>query len=198
MNADGREISEIVSRTMRTRYPVYKGNLDHIKGILHIKDILRILMEKRRLTENDLRTVPYVLGSFKLDEVMRIMKESNTQAAVVHDEYCGTAGFITVEDLFEVVVGNIEEFGEPAREIHKDSNGVMHVLGTTRLQKLEDELAVDFENPGIDTVGGFILDLLGRTAETGDKVSCKGYNFQITATVGRGVKECIVVKEEME
>ncbi|MCE1248812.1 MAG: hemolysin family protein [Firmicutes bacterium] len=195
LNADSREISAIISRTMRTRYPVYRGNLDHIKGILHIKDILRILIEKRKLNENDLRTVPYVLGTFKLDEVLRIMKESKTQAAVVHDEYGGTAGFITVEDLFEEVVGNIEEFGEPAREIHKDSAGLYHVLGTTRLSKLEEELFVDFETPDIDSVSGFILDLLGRTAETGDKVSCKGYNFKVSAVDGRGVKECIITKD---
>ena len=97
------------ARTPHTRYPVYSGDLDNIIGSLHIKEILRHLSRTSRSPRATPEPLPYVPGPAPLDEVLAAMRRYRAQMAVVMDQHGGTAGLVTIEDLFEEVVGDIEE-----------------------------------------------------------------------------------------
>jgi len=99
------ELRAIVRSQAHTRYPVYSGDLDHIIGSLHIKEVLRHLISNRAVTARDARELPYVPGPTPVDQVLKAMRRYRAQMAVVMDQHGGTAGLVTMEDLFEEVVG---------------------------------------------------------------------------------------------
>ena len=103
------ELREISRATPHTRYPVFEGDLDHIVGSVHIKDLLRLLLANEPVDARDARPLPVVPETAPLDEVLAAMRRERAQMAVVMDEHGGTAGVVTLEDLFEEVVGDIEE-----------------------------------------------------------------------------------------
>ena len=109
VGAEPDELRAIVRTQPHTRYPVYSGDLDNIVGSLHIKEVLRHLISNRPVTARDARPLPYVPGPTPLDEVLAAMRRYRAQMAVVMDQHGGTAGLVTMEDLFEEVVGEIEE-----------------------------------------------------------------------------------------
>ena len=113
VGAEPDEVRAIVGTHPHTRYPVYSGDLDNIIGSIHIKEVLRHLVSNRPVTARDARPVPYVPGPAPLDEVLAAMRRFRAQMAVVMDQHGGTAGLVTMEDLFEEVVGEIEEGRRP-------------------------------------------------------------------------------------
>ena len=185
------ELSEIVRRTPHTRYPIYAGDLDHIIGSLHIKDALRHLVTGRPVTARDARPLPYVPGPTLLDEVLAVMRRHRAQMAVVMDQHGGTAGLITMEDLFEEVVGDIEE-GPGHRAIVREAFGRVRVRGIVRLEEAGAALGCAFEHPRTTTISGLVLLLLGRPAVVGDTVTWNNVRVEVTSTVGRGVSEAVL------
>lgn len=174
-----------------TRFPVYQGDLDHIVGMVHIKDLMRLVLQNAPLTPGVVRPVPFVPETSGLDTVLAVMRRENTQIVVVMDEFGGTAGVATIEDLFEEVVGDIEEGGDGQPDIFRDRTGRLHVLGTVRLDELGESMDVELEHEEVDTVSGLVLALLERPARVGDIVTYGPVRFQITAVDGRGVRECL-------
>ena len=185
------ELRAIVRAHAHTRYPVYNGDLDHIIGSLHIKDVLRHIISNRPVTARDARPLPYVPGPLLLDEVLAAMRRYRSQMAVVMDQHGGTAGLLTIEDLFEEVVGEIEE-GKTRRPIVKDVQGRMHVRGTVRLNEAGEAIGCTLEHPKVTTISGLVLLLLGRPASVGDAVTYHGVRIEVTAVAGRGVRDAIV------
>ena len=185
------ELSEIVRRSPHTRYPIYVGDLDHIIGSLHIKDALRHLVTGRPITARDARPLPYVPGPTPLDEVLAVMRRHRAQMAVVMDQHGGTAGLVTMEDLFEEVVGDIEE-GHGRRAIVHEPSGELRVRGTVRLEEAGAALDCTFEHPKATTISGLVLLLLGRPAVIGDAVTWNNLRIEVTATAGRGVSEAVL------
>ena len=185
------ELSEIVRRNPHTRYPIYAGDLDHIIGSLHIKKALRHLVTRRPVTVQDARPLPYVPGPTPLDEVLAVMRRHQAQMAVVMDQHGGTAGLVTMEDLFEEVVGDIEE-GQGRRAIVREPSGGFRVRGTVRLEEAGAALGCSLGHPKTTTISGLVLLLLGRPATIGDTVTWNDVRIDVTATVGHGVSEAIV------
>lgn len=185
------EIRNIVRSDLHTRYPVFDGDLDHILGSVHIKRLLRQIVLGQPLSPSDARPLPYVPETMPLDEVIAAMRKGRAQMAVVMDEHGGTAGIVTFEDLFEEVVGEIEE-GRRRLPISRAPGGTLLVRGTVRLDEVGDALGVVLEHPDVVTVSGLVLALLRRPAVVGDVVAWSHARFEVTAISGRGVAEAAV------
>lgn len=191
MEAD--EAREIVKRHLHTRYPVYSGDLDNIVGSIHIKELLRHFISGRAITALDARPLPHVPTTMLLDELLSAMRRQRAQMAVVMDEHGGTAGLVTIEDLFEQVVGEIEE-GRAKTPISRDSSGRLVVDGTVSLRDAGDAIGVSMEHPQVHTISGLILTLLGRPAVTGDAVTWNHVRIEVTAEQGRGVAGAVLTR----
>jgi CBS domain containing-hemolysin-like protein len=190
--APSEEMMRILRTTPHTRYPVYEGSLDHVVGVVHIKDILRRMPNRRALRPSEVREVPFIPETSGMDVVLGAMRRVNSQMAVVMDEHGGTAGVITIEDLFEEVVGEIEEGWVQRPGADRDPNGRLRVAGTMRISEVGEALELVLEHPEVDTVSGLVLALLDRPPLIGDTVEWDDVRFEVTATEGHGVTECAV------
>ena len=187
------EAQEIIRRTPHTRYPIYTGDLDHIEGSVHIKTLLRHIVAGTPVTSRDARSLPHVPTTTPLDEVLAAMRRARAHMAVVMDEHGGTAGVVTIGDLFEEVVGDIDEDrGRPP--ISKDALGRVVVRGTVRLTSAGEALGVTLEHPDVQSVSGLVLALLDRPAQVGDVVTWGHVRIEVTAVAGRGVAEAAMTK----
>ncbi|MGH9255601.1 MAG: hemolysin family protein [Vicinamibacterales bacterium] len=187
------ELQTIVQKSVHTRYPVYSGDLDNIIGSLHIKQILRHLVASGPVTARDARPLPYVPGQMPLDEVLAVMRRYRAQMAVVMDQHGGTAGLVTMEDLFEEVVGDIEEAHGPM-SIVRLTPGRIRARGTVRLQEAGEALGCSLEHPKVTTISGLVLVLLGRPAAVGDAVTWQNARIEVTAVAGRGVADAVLTR----
>jgi CBS domain containing-hemolysin-like protein len=183
-------IRAVLEETAHTRYPVYEKDLDHILGMVHIKDLLGLLVRQETLSLDHVRPVPMVPETAALDAVLSVMRDQRTQMAVVIDEHGGTAGMVTLEDLFEEVVGDIEE--GLSSQLHLDELGRLRVPGTLRVDEMGQEFDLELEHEEVDSVSGLVLALLGRPPDVGDRVVYDRLELEVTAVKGHGVEECAV------
>ena len=182
------QLRQIVRTRPHTRYPVHTGDPDDIIGSIHIKDLLRHIVSNQPVRAADARRVPYVPMTMALDEVLSAMRRNRAQMAVVMDEHGGTAGIVTIEDLFEEVVGDIDE-GRGRTPIWREPSGRLLVRGTVRLKDAGDALGRSLEHPDVQTVSGLVLALLGRPAVVGDFVTWNNVRIEVIAVAGRGVAD---------
>jgi CBS domain containing-hemolysin-like protein len=190
------QASQIIRGSPHTRYPIYRGSLDDIVGMVHIKDLFRRLRNQRAVHAHDARPVPYLPETATIERVLEAMRKSRTQMAVVMDEHGGTAGIVTVEDLFEEVVGEIEESTAHRPEVQRDESGRLRVDGTVRIDEVGEELGIVLEHEDIDSVSGLILTLLGGPPEVGNEVEYHGVRFRVLQVDGHGVREALVTPPE--
>jgi CBS domain containing-hemolysin-like protein len=189
LGATPADIRAIVLTHRRTRYPVFEGDLDHIVGMLHVKDLLRRLIQNEPVTMAEVRRIPFVPATAPLDDVMATMQRAHAHLAVVIDEHGGTAGLITLEDLFEEVVGEIDEGHPSAPPLVPAPDGSVRAAGTVRLDELGQHFNLDLEHEEVDSVSGLVLARLGRPPVVGDVVDYGRIRLEVTATTGRGVKD---------
>ncbi|WP_113927194.1 hemolysin family protein [Bacillus sp. P14.5] len=162
------ETAHIVNVERYTRFPVYEENLDQIIGILHVKDLIQFLENGGEETF-DLKTLVrnpyYVLESKSIDSLFAEMQKNNTHMAIVIDEYGGTDGVVTIEDIMEEIVGSIsDEYDEPELEedeINQLDEETFMILGSTNLYEVEEVLKADLPIEDFDTLNGFVLGQLG-------------------------------------
>lgn len=186
------EIREELAHSPHTRFPIYEGDLDHILGMVHIKDLLQVLLRNESLAVSHARTVPLVPETAVLDGVLAMMRRERTQVAIVIDEHGGTAGIVTLGDLFQEVVGDIEEGPTSDRQTYRDTDGKLRVPGTMRVDELGQEFDIELEHEEVDSVSGLVLTLLGRPPNTGDTVRWGRLSIEVTAVMGHGVDEVAV------
>jgi CBS domain containing-hemolysin-like protein len=191
VGASAEELRAILRESPHTRYPIFETDLDHIVGMYHIKDLLRLLLVGQAVSAPGIRQVPMVPETTLLDTVLSTMRRERAQLAVVIDEHGGTAGIITLEDLFEEVVGEIDE-GPGSAVPRFDVNGRLIVAGTMRLDELERFYDLELAHKDVDSVSGLILTLLGRPPQVGDAVQYERLRFEVTAVKGHGVDEAAV------
>ena len=187
------EISAAIAATPHTRYPVYEGSLDRIVGVIHVKDLLGCLPECRPLAAAHLDPVPYLPETARLDEVLVAMRQQRGEMTVIMDEHGGTAGILTVEDLFEEVVGEFGEDDGAAPELWRDADGRLHVAGTMRLSEVGDALGVVLEHEEVNSTSGLILSLLRRPPQVGDSVEYDDVRFVVARVEGRGIREAVAM-----
>jgi CBS domain containing-hemolysin-like protein len=192
------DLRSIIGRTPRTRYPVYEADLDHIVGTYHIKDLLRLLLNAQPVTAAGARAVPLVPETALLDAVLAIMRRERAQFAVVLDEHGGTSGVVTLEDLFEEVVGEIDDSPDRRSGPKRDKTGRLLVPGTMRLDELGQQFDLELTHEDVDSVSGLILTLLGRPPKVGDTIEYERLQATVTAVKGRGVEEAAVTLRESD
>ena len=191
VGAEPDELRAIVRAHAHTRYPVYSGDLDNIIGSLHIKEILRHLVSNQPVAARDARALPYVPGPAQLDEVLAAMRRYRAQMAVVMDQHGGTAGLITIEDLFEEVVGEIDE-GRVRRPIMREADERVRVRGTVRLDEAGAAIGYSLAHEKVTTISGLVLLLLNRPASAGDVVTWRNVRIEVVSAAGRGVGEALL------
>lgn len=182
----------IVARHKHTRYAVYDKDLDHIVGMVHVKDLLRKLLQNEPLGAEDVRRMPVVPETAPLDDVLASMRQANAHMTIVIDEHGGTAGILSLEDLFEEVVGQLDEGAVAEPPITRNPDGTVRAAGTVRLDELGQFLDLDLEHEEVDSLSGLVLARLGRPPVVGDVVEYGRLRLTVTATSGRGVKEVLV------
>jgi CBS domain containing-hemolysin-like protein len=184
------KVRDVLGQAPHTRYPIYEGDLDHIVGMIHIKDVLRVLLDNQVIVAEHARPLPLAPESAPLDAVLATMRRDRTQMAVVIDEHGGTSGIVTLEDLFEEVVGDIEEGTPKNKSMYRDRDGRLRVPGTMRVDELGQQFNLDLEHKDVDSISGLVLTLLGRPALVGDTVRYDRLLIQVTKIKGHGVEEC--------
>jgi CBS domain containing-hemolysin-like protein len=191
-------IREILAEPAHTRYPIYEKDLDHIVGMVHIKDLLQLLLRNEPIAAQQSRALPVVPETAELDTVLAVMRRERTQMAVVIDEHGGTAGVVTLEDLFEEVVGDIAAGPGAGGNVYRDRDARLRVPGTMRVDEVGQEFDLDIEHEEVDSVSGLVLALLGRPPVVGDTVRYERLLFEVTAVKGHGVEECAVTLTDVD
>ena len=189
MGATPDTIRRIVALRRRTRYAVYDGDLDHIAGMMHVKDLLRKLIVNEHVTAADVRRIPVVPETASLDDVLATMQRGHAHLAVVIVEHGGTAGIVSLEDLFEEVVGEIDEGVPSMPSLAPAEDGSVKAAGTLRLDQLGRHFHLDIEHEEVESVSGLVLERLGRPPIVGDVVEYGRLRIEVTAVRGRGVRE---------
>jgi len=158
-------VLKVMDTEKYTRVPVYKENIDNIVGILHVKDLIQFTInrEKEFHLERIIRNPYFVPESKMIDDLFKELKKNKVHIAVVIDEYGGTAGIVTIEDLVEEIVGNIfDEYDIEEKDVEYLDNNMYIFDGSISLDKVKEVLGEDLPVDDFDTLSGFVMDLLGR------------------------------------
>ncbi len=186
------DVRRVLLTSLHSRYPIYQGDLDHIVGMLHVKDLLRRIITGETITAADVRAMPVVPETTPLDDVLAVMQRANAHMALVLDEHGGTAGTISIEDLSEEVVGEISEDASDVPSFVEEAPGIWRVAGTARLDEVGQHYDLELAYEDVASVSGLVLARLGRPPVAGDVVEYGQIRFEVLSLAGRGVREARV------
>lgn len=184
-----------------SRIPLYEESIDNIVGVVHAKDLLQFLADGQR--PNSLREIarsPYFVPEVKhIDELLSELREHRVHLAIVVDEYGGTAGLVTIEDVLEEIVGEIQdEYDREEATIQRVNDNEVILDARVTLDELNELFDLDIEGEDYDTVGGFVYDQLGRMPAPGDEVQADGLGMRVLSVKGRRISKIRVTKAEAE
>jgi CBS domain containing-hemolysin-like protein len=183
---------KIAKTSEYTRYPLCTEHLDDILGLVHIKDLFQS-GELPKSLEEIRRDILFVPESLALDRLLRRMRQERAHMAAVVDEYGGVSGIVTLENVIEEIVGQIQdEFDRENPEIVKRAENEYKVSGAMLVADLEDALNVDFSDRDEDTVAGVVLSELGRSPRVGDKVSVGRVDFEVLGAERHRIETLLV------
>lgn len=189
------ETLALVDMSRRSRYPVYEETIDNIVGVVLAKDLLRVLRSPPAefALSSIMRPVHVVPGSREVEEVLADFKRQKEHLAIVLDEYGGTAGLVTMEDLLEEIVGEIfDEYDELVVQPDSDGSDRVVVPGSTNIGDLNERFGLDVPDDAYTTVGGYIFGALGRLPVVGDRLTAGGAVFTVREMDGRRINELTV------
>ncbi|HEV8177755.1 MAG TPA: hemolysin family protein [Gemmatimonadales bacterium] len=172
----------------RSRYPVYTDSLDEIIGVVHAKDILAALRARPGQTVRVIMRPPlFVPGTREVEDVLADMKRLKTHLAIVLDEYGGTAGLVTMEDLLEEIVGPIYDEYDP-QDRASPTDGAPRIDGSMTISEFNSQFGANLDDTDYTTIGGYIFGQLGRLPRNSDRVSVGPLSFEVVEMEGRRVK----------
>ncbi len=187
-----REAMTEINRSNHSRFPVYKTRLDNISGYITIKDILQVVETgdvNKTLSSIKAEIFKITDGIFVID-LMKIMQQKKKQMAILIDEYGGTSGLVTIEDIVEEIFGEIEDEKEVSKNrIQKLNSGSYLVDGAVSLSDLNEELDAKFDSDHYDTIGGLTYGLIGDQPKVGDKVEYEGYIITVEKHANHRIKQ---------
>jgi CBS domain containing-hemolysin-like protein len=179
--------ADVVAAAGRSRYPVFTDSLDDIVGVVHAKDILAALRAHPGRTVREIMRPPlFVPGTREVEDVLADMKRLKTHLAVVLDEYGGTAGLVTMEDLLEEIVGPIYDEYDP--QVKARPAGVPQLDGAMPISEFNSEYGESLDDADYTTIGGYVFGQLGRLPRVGDRVPAGRHALEVVEMEGRRVK----------
>jgi magnesium and cobalt transporter len=189
------EIIPVVINAAHSRFPVVDGDRDKVLGILLAKDLLRIQTEASFDLRDWLRPAVFIPESKRLNVLLREFRVSRNHMAIVVNEYGGVAGLVTIEDVLEQIVGDIEDeydFDEAHDNIRLDSTGRYRVKARTEIEDFNEAFKTAFSDDEFDTVGGLILRHLGRVPKRNEIIDIDGMRFQVLRADSRRLYTLLV------
>lgn len=188
-----------VRENVHTRYPLCKGDKDNIIGVVHIRGILDLVFQPPEQQDimKAMREVLIIPEGMSVANVFQLLQQKHLQMAVVADEYGGTAGIVTFEDLIEEIVGDIQdEYDQEDDSITEHADGSYEFDGLMLIGTVEDTLGIELSEHDEDTIGGYIFGILGRRPEIGDIVEECGYRFTVIKVKGFRVQRLKAEKQD--
>ncbi|MEZ4864782.1 MAG: hemolysin family protein [Caldilineaceae bacterium] len=183
-----------------SRYPIYREDRDHVVGILHIKDLARHIQQLAQgetlatiQVETLMRPATFVPETLALEQMLDRFRREHIQIAIAVDEFGGTAGLITLEDLAEEIIGEIQdEFDIEIPPFHEIAPDTLRVRGDLLLDELNQHYELDLTHEEADTVGGLIMATLGRVAQPGETITDKDIRIEVESTEGLAVNTVLI------
>lgn len=198
-----RDVIHYILSENNSRYPVYEENIDHIIGILHLKDAMRFHTAEENLDipvknlDGLLREAHFVPQTKNIDELFKEMQSKKLQMVIVIDEYGQTDGLVAMEDILEEIVGNImDEYDEDTEYIEEKGNNEYVIEGKTPLEELEERFGISFENEEFETLNGFLISKLDKIPEENEQfdIDVQGYNFKILSVENKMISSVLVTR----
>lgn len=187
------EVVKTIVESGHSRIPVYEETLDNIVGIVHAKDLLKYWGQQGVAASQFVRPPYYVPETTKISVVFKELRSRKSHMAVVLDEYGGTAGILTLEDIIEEIIGDImDEYDNEEVWIVPNQDGSLTVDARLDVEDLEDYLGVDLPEGKFESVGGLIISLLGRVPAKGEKIVVGGIEMEILHATDRKIEKIIV------
>ena len=196
------EAFDFIMNESYSRYPVIDGDIDNIMGILHIRDLLKVYVDEQKrckqlseIKDQVLFDAYYIPETRNISLLFKEMQSKKVHIAVVVDEYGQTAGIVTMEDILEEIVGNIQdEYDEEEELIIKQADGTYIVDGMTQLEDLEELLGISFNEEDYDTINGYLIDCLDRIPSEDEEcqVEFGGYLFHVLSVDNNTIRKVLV------
>ena len=185
------KILDIVIEEGYTRMPVFKGNIDNIVGVIYTKDMLGMIKNRGLIVFQDLIRIPYFVPETKyVDDLLKEFKKGKIHMAIVVDEFGGTSGLVTLEDILEEIVGDIkDEYDIEEKEIDKVDEKTCIVKGKTEIEKINSQLGIDIPiDEDVNTIGGVIMSIAGKVPKSGEVIKLGNIEFTILKSDERKIE----------
>ncbi|MBE0448440.1 MAG: HlyC/CorC family transporter [Actinobacteria bacterium] len=193
------EVLSLIIREGHSRIPVYEDTVDNVIGVIYAKDLL-IQVQKGNIDvppKKLMRPAYYVPELKKVDELLRELQKKRLHIAIVVDEYGGTAGLVTIEDLLEEIVGEIfDEYDLEETLIEYIDDRTIRMDARVNIDEANEILKANLSRDDIDTVGGFVYSLFGRIPNVGEEASFEGFTFKVEKIIGRRISKILITREE--
>jgi putative hemolysin len=194
------EAMDLIVQGGQSRIPVYDGTIDNIIGVLYAKDLLRIMRTQQHPDQVSelVRPAYFVPESKRLDDLLRELQQQHVHIAIVIDEYGSVSGLVTIEDLVEEIIGDIQdEYDREELLLERISDNEYLVDAKISLDELNEELHTDLSSEDYDTLGGFVYGLLDKIPTVGDTVDAGGFTMTVVSTRGRRVTKVRLVRQNI-
>jgi putative hemolysin len=200
VTSDPMELVELIKKTGKSRIPLYEETDDQIIGIVHAKDLLMaVLKTDRPSLRKIMRPAIFVPENKSLNELLREMRQSRSEMAIVQDEFGGTSGIVTTEDIVEELVGEIvDEYDVEEPEIVKVDGDCYLVHGKVHVDDVNDTLGSELVSEEFDTIGGYVFGVFGRQPKRDEKIESDGLRFTVVEADGRKIKRLKIEKLPVE
>lgn len=199
VNKSVKELIDMVRKEKHSRIPVFKETIDNIIGIVYVKDLMEMYeyTDERKTISNSMRRATFVPETKKVAEILKEMQRSKFQMSIIVDEYGGTAGLVTIEDLLEEIVGEIQDVHEREEDDIVEETGSSYLVkGICHVEKLESMFGQELKEEDFDTLGGLIFAKLGRIPSEGESLEWKGIRFTIVSADKRRIRRVRVKNVE--
>lgn len=181
-----------IKESRHSRFPVYHENIDDVVGVVHVKDLLRLMAENKSTTPISqlAKRIDFIPETMPLNDLLQLMKKSRSHIVLIVDEYGGTEGLVTMEDVIEELVGEIEdEYDLEEKEFHQRPDGSIMVKARMPIDELNEALDVKLpESEEYDSLGGYVSSELGRIPKAGETLESSGYTLRVHSATQRQIQ----------
>ena len=203
ITATVKEARDLIIEEKYSRLPVYRDSIDNVEGVIYVRDLLNAWADgnENQTIETLLRPAFFAPETKSAAELLKSMQSNHVQIAIVVDEYGGVAGLVTVEDILEEIVGEIEDEdieAEEIIEIIEGEDGYLDVLGSTEIGKIERKLEMEIEDEDFTTIAGLVTSETGYIPKTGEKLSFRGIDVEILRADEKRINLLRIRKTENE